>query len=203
MFKHAHSFTPDFPPHHPLLLLFLAGTVVSCARAGADYGNSLVWVLIFSSSFAFIFFECSARLTIVSGHDLAENIAIRFGKTTCLGMPIVPVTVVALYMVGSLAFEANNFVGALISLDQAFENQNADAARIATRTSLGAVLSVLIALALFSNNREMVSSFSTPFVSPSPPSSPSLLSLFSNCCFSVPPPVPNKIVPPPPPPLVL
>ena len=48
------------------------GTVVTCARAGAEYGLHLTWALFVASILAYIMLEASARLTIVSGYHLAS-----------------------------------------------------------------------------------------------------------------------------------
>ena len=53
------------------------GTVVTCARAGAEYGYSLTWALIFASMLAFTLQEGTARLTIVSGKSLGQCLKIK------------------------------------------------------------------------------------------------------------------------------
>ena len=53
------------------------GTVVTCARAGAEYGYQLTWALIFASILAFTLQEGTARLTIVSGKSLGQCLKIK------------------------------------------------------------------------------------------------------------------------------
>ena len=48
------------------------GTVVTCARAGAEFELHLVWVLIFASLLAFTLQEGTVRLTITSGLSLGQ-----------------------------------------------------------------------------------------------------------------------------------
>ena len=48
------------------------GTVVMCARAGAEYGFRLIWALIFASVLAFTLQEGTVRLTITSGLSLGQ-----------------------------------------------------------------------------------------------------------------------------------
>ena len=48
------------------------GTVVTCARAGAEFELHLVWVLIFASLLAFTLQEGTVRLTITSGISLGQ-----------------------------------------------------------------------------------------------------------------------------------
>ena len=42
------------------------GTVVTCARAGAEYQLQLIWPLIFATYMAYTLLEGSARLAILS-----------------------------------------------------------------------------------------------------------------------------------------
>ena len=48
------------------------GTVVTCARAGAEFDLQLIWALLFASLLAYTLQEGTARLTIVSGRSLGE-----------------------------------------------------------------------------------------------------------------------------------
>ena len=48
------------------------GTVVTCARAGAEYDLSLIWALVFASTLAFTLQEGTVRLTITSGFSLGQ-----------------------------------------------------------------------------------------------------------------------------------
>lgn len=54
------------------------GTVVTCARAGAEYQMHLIWALIFASILAYILQEGTARLTIVSGKSLGECLQLKY-----------------------------------------------------------------------------------------------------------------------------
>jgi manganese transport protein len=56
------------------------GTVVTCARAGAEYGYTFTWALIFASILAFTLQEGTARLTIVSGKSLGQCLKIKYGS---------------------------------------------------------------------------------------------------------------------------
>ena len=59
------------------------GTVVTCARAGAEYGLQLSWSLLVASILAYVMLEASARLTIVSGLSLGQCLQIKYqhGRT--------------------------------------------------------------------------------------------------------------------------
>ena len=54
------------------------GTVVTCARAGAEYELNLIWAVIFASVLAYTLQESTARLTIVSGKSLGKCLQIKY-----------------------------------------------------------------------------------------------------------------------------
>ena len=60
------------------------GTVVTCARAGAEYGYSFTWALLFASCLAFTLQEGTARLTIVSGKSLGQCLKIKYEFVGCV-----------------------------------------------------------------------------------------------------------------------
>ena len=54
------------------------GTVVTCARAGAEFGLNLTWALLFASMLAYTLQEGTARLTIVSGKSLGQCLRVKY-----------------------------------------------------------------------------------------------------------------------------
>ena len=54
------------------------GTVVTCARAGAEFQLNLIWTLIFASLLAYTLQEGTARLTITSGMSLGQCIQAKY-----------------------------------------------------------------------------------------------------------------------------
>lgn len=85
------------------------GTVTAAASAGASYGTALMWAVVFSVLATFVLQEASARLTIATGHDLAEVLRQRFpsgwkraGTLVLAGGAI---------LIGSIAYEAGNILG--------------------------------------------------------------------------------------------
>ena len=54
------------------------GTVVTCARAGAEFQLNLIWALIFASLLAYTLQEGTARLTITSGMSLGQCIQAKY-----------------------------------------------------------------------------------------------------------------------------
>ena len=57
------------------------GTVVTCARAGAEFELNLIWALLFATCLAFTLQEGTARLTIASGRSLGQCLRIKYRNT--------------------------------------------------------------------------------------------------------------------------
>jgi manganese transport protein len=85
------------------------GTVTTCAAAGAEHGMALLWALVFSTGATFVLQEAAARLTVVSGRDLARALSRRGGGGGAAGV----VLVVLAILLGCAAYEAGNVVGAV------------------------------------------------------------------------------------------
>lgn len=59
------------------------GTVVTCARAGAEDNLVLMWCLVAASAVAYILQEESGRLTMVSGTSFGHALRVKFAKDNC------------------------------------------------------------------------------------------------------------------------
>jgi manganese transport protein len=86
------------------------GTVTTCASAGAGFGYALLWALTFSTIATLVLQEASARVTVVSGRNLAEAIRERF-RGGALGV-LVLLLVLGAIVLGNAAYEAGNVLGA-------------------------------------------------------------------------------------------
>jgi manganese transport protein len=86
------------------------GTVTTCASAGAGFGYALLWALTFSTIATVVLQEASARVTVVSGRNLAEAIRDRF-RGGALGV-LVLLLVLGGIVLGNAAYEAGNVLGA-------------------------------------------------------------------------------------------
>ncbi len=97
------------------------GTVITATMAGANYGFSLLWALLFSVFATIILQEMAARLGIVTQQGLGENI-----RSTCKN-PIFKYLaiflVVSAIVVGNGAYQAGNISGATLGLMQLFGEQ--------------------------------------------------------------------------------
>ncbi|MBK8879753.1 MAG: divalent metal cation transporter [Haliscomenobacter sp.] len=89
------------------------GTVTTTSRAGALFQGQLLWALTFSTLATILLQETSARLTIASGKNLGEIIALQYagkkGKAIHWGIFLA-------LAFGCAAYEAGNLLGALSGL---------------------------------------------------------------------------------------
>ena len=88
------------------------GTVTTCGLAGASYGTSLLWALVFSVGSTMILQEAAARVTIATGQNLGEIIARRLGTQG----RAVNRALAAGVVLGCAAYEAGNILGAVAGI---------------------------------------------------------------------------------------
>lgn len=91
------------------------GTVVTASMAGANYGFALLWALLFAVVATLILQEMAARLGIVTGQGLGENLRQQ------LQHPILKVLVfslvIAAIVVGNSAYQGGNLTGASLGAE--------------------------------------------------------------------------------------
>ena len=90
------------------------GTVVTCARAGAEFGLNLTWALLFASILAYTLQEGTARLTIVSGKSLGQCLRVKYKS----GAKIYDTAVICWFVaiavfLGNTLYECNNWAGGI------------------------------------------------------------------------------------------
>lgn len=86
------------------------GTVTTASAAGAGFGYSLLWALLFSTLACLVLQESAARITIASGRSLGEAVKARFHSKS------IPWTVAIAIFLGCAAYEAGNILGAISGL---------------------------------------------------------------------------------------
>lgn len=91
------------------------GTVTACTLAGANYGYTLLWALLFATIATIILQEMSARLGLVTQKGLGETLAILLNQSIWK-WPLFAVIIVALYL-GNAAYEAGNLSGAALGIE--------------------------------------------------------------------------------------
>ena len=87
------------------------GTVLAASKAGAEFGFSLLWAVVFSVVTAIVLQEMTARLGIVSGNGLAEALKSSFANSALRWFVIILVLSAILF--GNSAYQTGNIVGAV------------------------------------------------------------------------------------------
>ena len=90
------------------------GTVTACTLAGANFGYTLLWALVFATVTTIVLQEMSVRLGVITGKGLGENLRLNF-DATILKWPIFIVIVTALFL-GNAAYEGGNLSGAALGI---------------------------------------------------------------------------------------
>jgi len=89
------------------------GTLVTASTAGSRFGLELLWALAFATVACIVFQEMAARLTLVTGEDLAQMLGTYRLRWL---ISIVPMSVI----LGCMAYEAGNIQGAAVGLNILF-----------------------------------------------------------------------------------
>jgi NRAMP (natural resistance-associated macrophage protein)-like metal ion transporter len=117
--------TMKFPKVGPAFLVTAAfigpGTVITASMAGANYGLTLVWALLFAMIATIILQEMAARLGIITQQGLGENI--RQAISQPFWRTITIILVVSAIVVGNGAYQSGNISGAslgLVSISEQF-----------------------------------------------------------------------------------
>lgn len=94
------------------------GTVTASTLAGANFGYTLLWALLFATLATMILQEMSARLGAVGQRGLGETLALELSNSV-FKWPLFALVLVALYG-GNAAYEAGNLAGATLGLEAIF-----------------------------------------------------------------------------------
>ena len=98
------------------------GTITTASVAGANFGFTLIWTLLFSVIATILLQSMAARLGVATGQDLAQ--ALRANIQTPLFKSLAIFLVISAIGVGSAAYEAGNLSGASMGLIGIFPNVN-------------------------------------------------------------------------------
>jgi len=90
------------------------GTVTTCTLAGAHFGFSLLWALVFATLATVILQEMAGRLALGSGMNLAEALR-KFPRSSAGSWGFILVTLAAITL-GCAAYEAGNIIGGSLGL---------------------------------------------------------------------------------------
>ncbi len=91
------------------------GTVITATIAGANFGYSLLWALLFSVIATIILQEMAARLGVVTQQGLGENIRQSFDSP--LAKLISILLIVSAIAIGNAAYQSGNISGASLGLE--------------------------------------------------------------------------------------
>ena len=91
------------------------GTVTSCSLAGAQFGYTLIFALIFAVATTLILQEMTGRLSLGSGYDLGQSLR-EFPKNQSTKILFVILTLSSITF-GCAAYEAGNLVGGALGLE--------------------------------------------------------------------------------------
>lgn len=84
------------------------GTISTASKAGSVFGYDLLWALLLSTLGCIILQEAAARLPLISGYNLGEAIAKRYGKIS-----FASILALSAIIIGGIAYEAGNILGAV------------------------------------------------------------------------------------------
>ena len=90
------------------------GTITTASKAGAEFGFSLLWALVFSTIACLVLQEAVARITIYSGSSLGEAIYKRYRNSSVKN--IILVLIIGAIILGSAAYETGNIMGAVAGI---------------------------------------------------------------------------------------
>ncbi|WP_444997537.1 Nramp family divalent metal transporter [Aliikangiella sp. IMCC44359] len=112
------------PKIGPAILITAAfigpGTVITASLAGANYGYSLLWALLFSIGATIILQEMAARLGVVTQKGLGENLRESFNHPLTKWITII--LIVSAIVIGNSAYQSGNISGASLGLASLFPN---------------------------------------------------------------------------------
>lgn len=95
------------------------GTLTVCTIAGANYGYSLLWVLLFAVLATIILQEMAARLGLITQEGLGEAIRAQIENPVFKILSIA--LVFAAIIIGNAAYEAGNVSGAALGISGVFK----------------------------------------------------------------------------------
>ncbi len=111
--------TSRFGPAALVTAAFIGpGTVITASLAGANFGYALLWALLFSVFATMILQEMAARLGIVTGQGLGENLRTLVTQPLLRGLLLL--LVIAAIVIGNSAYQGGNISGAALGADALF-----------------------------------------------------------------------------------
>ncbi len=94
------------------------GTLTVCTISGAEFGYSLLWVLLFATLATIVLQEMTARLGLITQNGLGEAIRSHIRNPLARGFSIA--LVFTAIIIGNAAYEAGNISGAVLGISGIF-----------------------------------------------------------------------------------
>ena len=94
------------------------GTVTTATMAGASYGYTLLWAVLFSTMATLLLQEMSARLGVIGGMGVGQAIRSKFGKS--IWFYLISILIISAILIGNAAYEAGNISGAALGFSTYF-----------------------------------------------------------------------------------
>ncbi|MEL6867248.1 MAG: Nramp family divalent metal transporter [Bacteroidota bacterium] len=91
------------------------GTVTTATIAGASFGYTLLWAILFSIFATLILQEMAARLGLIAGMGIGE--AVRKKLDSGIWRLLASVLIITAILIGNAAYEAGNITGAVLGFD--------------------------------------------------------------------------------------
>jgi Mn2+/Fe2+ NRAMP family transporter len=91
------------------------GTVTTCSIAGARFGFSLIYTLVFAVFAAFILQEMVGRLSLATGKGVAESLR-TYSDNKSINVVMV-IIILSAITIGCAAYEAGNIIGGAMGLE--------------------------------------------------------------------------------------
>ena len=88
------------------------GTVTTATIAGAGYGYTLLWAIVFSVFATILLQEMTARLGVIGNIGVGEAVRLKIGNTTL--RIFASVLIIGAIFIGNAAYEAGNITGAVL-----------------------------------------------------------------------------------------
>ncbi|MBT8255979.1 MAG: Nramp family divalent metal transporter [Bacteroidia bacterium] len=129
------------------------GTVTVCTLAGVNYDYRLLWTMLISIFATIVLQEMAARVGLVTGKGLAENVKQQ------LQLPWLRFTAILLILsailVGNAAYEAGNISGGVLGLQTIFDEHSISVGSFEINT-LSLVVGIIAFALLFIGNYKLI-----------------------------------------------
>lgn len=132
------------------------GTVTVCTIAGVTYGFTLLWAMVLSIVATIVLQEMAARLGLVSGKGLAENVKHEL-KSPVLKWGAL-ILIVSAILIGNAAYEGGNISGGVLGLQTLLPNTAVLLGAIEINT-LSLAIGVIAFVLLFIGNYKLIERF--------------------------------------------